>query len=165
MRLEETTYDRRETGCCARFDPTTWNEKETTWTEKPFVQGRIRSVFHIPINFGGVMTRLHRAVEAAAAYPEEPLWLSDEASPWYSNIFLAVDRDVPSMNMTRISGVFLSKTFEGPFRNMRGWMQEMTAFVASRGKKAEKFYFYYTTCPKCAKQYEKNYVVILAKIG
>ena len=28
-----------------------------------------------------------------------------------------------------------------------------------------KMYFYYPTCPKCSKQYGKNYVVILAKIG
>jgi hypothetical protein len=25
-------------------------------------------------------------------------------------------------------------------------------------------YFFYTTCPKCAKKYGKNYVVILAQI-
>ncbi|MGE5758418.1 MAG: hydrolase [Sideroxydans sp.] len=27
-----------------------------------------------------------------------------------------------------------------------------------------KLYFYYTTCPKCAKKYGKNYVVILAEV-
>ena len=27
-----------------------------------------------------------------------------------------------------------------------------------------KLYFYYPTCPKCAKKYRKNYVVIMAKI-
>jgi hypothetical protein len=28
----------------------------------------------------------------------------------------------------------------------------------------EKMYFFYTTCPKCAKVYGKNYTVLLAKI-
>jgi hypothetical protein len=28
----------------------------------------------------------------------------------------------------------------------------------------EKLYFFYTTCPKCAQVYGKNYVVLLAKI-
>jgi hypothetical protein len=36
--------------------------------------------------------------------------------------------------------------------------------VASRGKQLQQLYFYYTTCPKCARKYGKNYVVILARI-
>jgi len=28
----------------------------------------------------------------------------------------------------------------------------------------EKLFFFYTTCPKCAKAYGKNYVVLLAKV-
>lgn len=28
----------------------------------------------------------------------------------------------------------------------------------------EKMYFFYTTCPKCAKVYGKNYTVLLAKV-
>jgi hypothetical protein len=33
-----------------------------------------------------------------------------------------------------------------------------------KDKEIEKIYFYYTTCPKCAKLYGKNYTVIFAKI-
>jgi hypothetical protein len=40
----------------------------------------------------------------------------------------------------------------------------MKAYVASRQKKLEKLYFFYTTCPKCAKHYGKNYVVLLAQV-
>ncbi len=40
----------------------------------------------------------------------------------------------------------------------------MKLFVQSKNKKLKKFYFYYTTCPKCAKKYGKNYVVLLAEI-
>jgi hypothetical protein len=40
----------------------------------------------------------------------------------------------------------------------------MKRFVKSKGKDAKKFYFFYTTCPACAKVYGKNYVVILAEI-
>ena len=65
--------------------------------------------------------------------------------------------------MATISGTFLSKVFEGPFRNMRSWIEEMRGFMKAKGKEVRKLYFYYTTCPKCAKQYGKNYVVILAQ--
>jgi hypothetical protein len=44
------------------------------------------------------------------------------------------------------------------------WIEEMWAFVAARGKTAGNLYVYYTTCPKCAKKYGKNYVMLLAQI-
>lgn len=165
MKLEEARYDNSETGCCARFDPAPWDEKKIIWERKRFARDSIRSILHIPINFGAVMTRLHRAVEDAGAYPEEPLWISDEVSPWRSDVYFAVDRDVPGAEMAVISGAFLAKVFEGPFRDVKKWMRAMEAFVASRGEKAEKYYFYYTTCPNCAKHYGENPVVILAKVA
>ncbi len=59
---------------------------------------------------------------------------------------------------------FLTKVFEGPFSNMRKWIEEMKTHVSTQGKSFRKLYFYYTTCPKCAKKYGKNYVVILAQV-
>lgn len=35
----------------------------------------------------------------------------------------------------------------------------MTAFAGEKGRSVKKAYFFYTTCPKCAKIYGKNYVV------
>jgi len=43
-------------------------------------------------------------------------------------------------------------------------MKEMQDFVKSRGKELKKVYFFYTTCPRCAKFYGKNYTVILAEV-
>jgi len=40
----------------------------------------------------------------------------------------------------------------------------MKAYVESKKRKMENMYFFYTTCPKCAEHYGKNYVVILAKV-
>jgi len=75
-----------------------------------------------------------------------------------------VSRDVPGATMANISGTFLCKAFEGPYQNIHKWIAEMKTFVQSRGKDIRTLYFYYTTCPKCAKKYGKNYVVILAQI-
>ena len=66
--------------------------------------------------------------------------------------------------METISGTFHTKVFEGPYRNMSVWIKEMNEYVESKGEKVEKLYFYYTVCPKCAKHYGKNYVVIFAKV-
>lgn len=40
----------------------------------------------------------------------------------------------------------------------------MEKFVADHGKETEKIFYFYTTCPGCAKFYRKNYVVAVAKI-
>jgi len=37
--------------------------------------------------------------------------------------------------------------------------------MKSEGRMVKKVYFFYTTCPKCAKAYGKNYVVVLAQVA
>jgi len=150
--------------CCPRFNPDLWDEKGIAWENKKFVKDRVRSLFHIPINFGSVMKRNAELIEAADAKPEEMIVLSDENSLWGADVYISVIKDVPSARMATISGTFLSKVFEGPYSKMKQWIDEMKQYVVSEDKKLKKLYFYYTTCPKCAKKYGKNYVVILAQI-
>ena len=40
----------------------------------------------------------------------------------------------------------------------------MVEYVQSQDKELRKLYFFYTTCPKCAKHYGKNYVVGFAEV-
>jgi hypothetical protein len=90
--------------------------------------------------------------------------LSDEKSLWGSDVYIAVGKDVPGVEMTKISGNYLSKVFEGPFSSVGKWVKQMNEYVKVKGKEAKKLLFFYTTCPKCAKYYGKNYVVILAQV-
>ena len=165
MKLAETNYDNSETGCCARLDPALWDEKEVTWQDKPFLRDHIREFLHVPLNYGSVISRDNAAIDQASAYPEDPLWLTDEVSPWGSDIYLAVDRDVPGMPVEKISGTFLTKTFEGPYRHAGTWAHAMEEYVRSQGKDLERMYFYYATCPKCAKELGENRVVLFAKVA
>lgn len=158
MSVEETDE------CCPRFDREPWDEKELTWESRRFVKDRVRSLLHIPLNFGGVMIRNMAAMESAGAVPEIPVVLSDENSLWGADVYIEVTRDIPGANMVTLSGTFLSKVFEGPYRDMRKWIGEMKAFVQGKGRQIQKLYFFYTTCPKCAKKYGKNYVAILARV-
>jgi len=150
--------------CCPKFEPEPWNEREINWRDKRFVKDRVRSFLHIPLNFGSVMKRNMALIEAAGAKSDEPIVLSDENSLWGADVYIAVTKDVSGAATTTLSGTFLSKVFEGPYQNVRKWIEEMKRFVASRGKEIKKLYCYYTTCPKCAKKYGKNYVVILAQV-
>lgn len=149
--------------CCPRFDPEPWDEKEVTWRDKIFVKERVRSIFHIPINFGAVMRRSMSAIEAAGARGEETIVLSDENSLWGADVYIAVSKEVPGAEMASFSGTFLCKVFEGPYSQMRKWIGEMRRFVSEKGRQIAHLYFLYTTCPKCAEKYGKNYVVLMAR--
>jgi len=150
--------------CCPRFEPELWDDKEITWERKLFLQDRVRSFFHIPLNFGAVMKRSMAAIEAAGATPDEVVVLSDENSLWGADVYIAISKEVPGARTTTLSGTFLARVFEGSYRNLRNWIEEMKAFVRGKGKDYRKMFLYYTTCPKCAKKYGKNYVVILAQL-
>ena len=157
-------YEQSETGCCPRFNPELWDEKQVAFQDKLFVKDYVRSFFHIPLNFGKVMVRNMERISEAKALPPEPLMLSDENSLWGADVYIAVAREVPGAEMVRLSGTFLTKVFEGPYKNARNWAQEMKAYVESKAKEMKKMYFFYTTCPKCAEFYGKNYIVILAQV-
>jgi len=150
--------------CCPRFDPAPWDGKELNWQGRKFVKDRVRSFLHIPLNFGAVMVRNMQKIEAAGAKSDEAIVLSDENSLWGADVYIAVGREVPGAENVTISGTFVSKVFEGPYKNVHTWIEQTKQFVASRGKALKKLYCYYTTCPACAKKYGKNYVVILAQV-
>jgi len=150
--------------CCPRFDPAPWDEKVITWQNKRFLQDRVTSLFHIPLNYGAVMTRCDNAVRAAGAATDTRIILTDENSLWGADVYVEVSKDVPNARMAMLSGTFLTKVFEGEYRNIGTWIEAMKKYVAEQGKQSDKLYFYYTTCPKCAKKYGKNYVVILAEV-
>lgn len=90
--------------------------------------------------------------------------LSYDPSAWTSEHYFSVNKDIPGLEMVHLTGDYVTKVFEGPYKNAPTWEKEMTAFVKGRGEEVTKTYFFYTTCPKCAKFYGKNYVVAVAEI-
>ena len=154
-----------ETGCCPRFDPQPWDEKEFQWDQKLFIKDKVRCLFHIPLTFGPTMIRCMKKMEKAEAYtPEPPLVLSDHTSPWNMDLYIEVAKKNPDVETVEFSGTYLSKVFEGPYKNARLWCKQMAEWVTAQGKKSKKQLVYYTTCPKCAKHYGKNYVVYFAQV-
>ena len=154
-----------KTGCCEPFNPEPWQDKEITWNEKLFVTDHISSFLHIPLNMGKKTTENMALIEKSGANSEVQLMLTDEKSLWSSDIYIDVAKEVPGTEMAKLSGTFLTKVFEGPFQNVGKWTEEMKEYVRSKGKQLTKIYYSYTTCPKCAKAYGKNYVVLFAQVG
>ena len=164
MRLADTTYDNSETGCCARLDPARWDDRKHAWVEKPFLRDRVHELFHIPLDFGPVIRRDLASLEEAAAFPPEPLWLVDEVSPWRGDVYVATDRPVPGATMEHMSGIFLSKVFTGPHRDLPRWSAEMASHARDQGASLEHIYFFYPYCPRCAGVFDGNPVVLFGKV-
>jgi len=160
-------YDMSEnpTKCCPRFNPEGWDNQELHFKDKLFVKAKTRSIFHIPVNMRSVFTKISSAIEEAGAYDYNDLIiLSYDPSSWAGEHYFSVSKNVPGQKMVRMSGDFLTKVFEGPYKNAPKWEQEMETFVESKGKHVKKTFFFFTTCPKCAKFYGKNYIVAVSEI-
>ena len=98
------------------------------------------------------------------ADPDNTIVLSRDLSPWETEHFFAADRRVPDEEMTTLSGDYITRVFEGPYARAREWHAEMQDLAQGGDGEPGRVYFYYTTCPKCAKAYGRNFVVGLAEV-
>ena len=159
-----TTKSVKKTTRCPEFNPIQWDDKTIEWQDKKFIKHRVSTLFYMPINFGRVMKKLDKIITEAGAQIPDSLCLSDHTSKWNMNIYLAVDKRIDKAENTTLSGKYFSKVYEGPFKDTGKWCSDYENIVKSKGHKIKKWYMWYTTCPKCAKKYGKNYVVILSQI-
>lgn len=152
--------------CCPKFEPQGWEGKTFSWNDRLFIKDNVRTFLHVPLNMGKVISRMWNRIQESHAETGMDNWLmlSYDFSPWRSEQFMPVAKEVPGAENVKISGNFICKVFEGPYQNAGKWHKETEEYIKSLGKQPKKIYFYYTTCPKCAKIHGKNYVVTLAEV-
>lgn len=158
-----------EKECCPKFDPQPWEGTTHEWKDKLFLIDSVPQFMHMPLPgvYGKAITRMWKLAEKYDAVPEmkDFILLSYDPSPWKSILYLSLTKEIPDeKHMGKLSGTFISKVFDGPFQNVPKYLKETEAYLTIQGKKAKKYYFYYTTCPKCAKKYGHNYIVVFAEI-
>jgi hypothetical protein len=158
------TIDEKNSVCCPEFSPEPWNDKIFQWENKKFIKERVRTFFYMPLNFGRVMRKIDSSIRAFGANIEEALCLSDHTSRWNMDLYLAIDREVPGTENTVLSGKFYSRIYEGPYSDTAKWCRDFESRSKEKGLKIKKWYMWYTTCPKCAKKYGKNYVGIVSLV-
>src|SRR5688572_23515001 len=122
------------TGCCEPFDPAFWQDQKIVWKDKPFVKDHVRCLFHVPVGLGRKVIRDMALIQAAGAQVDQQLMLSDDKSPWGADLYIEVAKAVPGATMDRLSGTFLTKVFEGPFRDAGKWAEQMRSYVAQQGE-------------------------------
>lgn len=155
-----------EAECCPKFNPKLWDKKEITWKNKIFLKDKLKCFFYIPLNFKRLMQKNWEIIEKnkAQVSPKEFIVMTDQGNMWRANLYMLVSKEIPNQNIEKISGKFLTKVYEGSYKNMGHWVKDFQEYIKSKNKEIKKMYFYYTTCPKCAKKYGKQFTVILAKI-
>lgn len=154
----------KEEICCPKFDPTPWDGKTFEWVNKKFIKDKVFTLFYIPVTFGSVMIRSVKKIEEAGAKMLEGMALSEHTSKWNMDLYLAVDKEISGAENITLSGKYISKVYEGNFKDTGKWTQDFETYTQNKQLVARKTYVWYTACPKCAKKYGKNYVVIIARV-
>lgn len=151
--------------CCPPFDSAPWDGVNHRWTRKLFIKDKVRQIFHIPVRMGVVVDRMWKKVQAAGAAPADSdfLLLAYDPSPWISELYMTVTRNVPDAEMAELTGEFFSKVYDGPYNHVPRWLAATDKILSQTGKKAIRHYFHFTTCPRCAKIYGHNYVIDFAQ--
>ena len=155
---------KKEKTCCAEFEPVLWDGKILDWNNKRFLKAKVFTFLYMPINFGMVMKKLCNKMAKAGAQATDGLLLADHTSKWNMNLYLASDKEVPGVENIMLTGKFMCKVYEGNFKDTGKWVKDFHDYLKGINLETKKLYMWYTTCPKCAKKYGKNYVAIVGQI-
>ena len=155
--------------CCPEFIPEKWDSKTFDWKNKHFLKETIPLLFHIPyppMIRKKILKMCKIAEESKTVLPhkEDVLVLFTDPHPFKSEIYMSVTEPVQNANSVDISGTFITKVFDGPYNAIPKCIKEMDNYLASVGKKANKYYVHYAYCPKCAKESGHNYMILFTEV-
>ena len=155
--------------CCPKFDIKKWDKKLFQWKNKKFIKETIPEFFHIPfppIINKKVTKMMNLAKDAKCLNPnkEEILLLFKDLNPFLGEISLSVTDNVPRAKNSTLSGTFISKVFEGAFKEIPKFIKKMDSYLKEQGKQTKSYYIHYAYCPKCAKKFGHNFMILFAEI-
>lgn len=133
--------------CCPKFNPKKWDDKILKWKNKKFIKDKVFTVFFMPVNFGMIMRKLDEKVRNSGAKIKDILCLSDHTSLWNMDVYLAVDKKIPDAENVALSGTFLSKVYEGPYKDTQKWCDDFKKHAKKKGFNIKKWLMWYTTWP------------------
>lgn len=148
------------TGCCPRFNPEGWDRQDLHFRDKLFLRVTTHSENFVPTDMGPVFAGAFAAMQQAGALSlADYIVLSRDLSPDSAEHLFAAAASVPGYEMVRLSGDFTTRVFEGPYTDGQQWLASL---AAQTGASPDQLRWFYTTCPRCAEYYGRNYVVGVA---
>ncbi len=155
--------------CCPKFNPEKWDQKIFNWDNKKFIKETIPTFFHIPFPpmIGKKITKMWKMIEDAKKVEpnkEDVLVLFRDPSAFKSEIYISVADNIENANNVNISGIFIAKVYDGWYNDIPKFIKQLDEYLNTIEKKAKDYYVHYAYCPKCAKKYGNNYMIIFAQI-
>lgn len=155
--------------CCPEFHPEKWDGKTWEWHEKLFLKESLPTLFHIPFPpmVGKKIAKLLEAAEQSGVQLEnkaDTLILFKDPTPFRSEIYLSVTKEVAGVENVGISGKFMSKVFDGSYNAVPKFIKEMDGYLESVGEKSKEYFIHYAYCPKCMKKFGHNYSILFARV-
>lgn len=165
MAIPRVNFQNSETGCCPQFDWQEWDQKIMTFEGCKFTKALTKSFFYVPLNMGTIMKKTMEKISKAGAESNETyLILSRDLSKWSCEHYFLIEKEIPGESVESIEGQFLTKVFEGPYKELPKWIKAIESLARQKGHQPKETYAFYTTCPQCAKHYGKNYVVLFTRL-
>lgn len=154
--------------CCPPFDPEQWDNKVHVWNNKLFLKDVVPQLFHLPLSgtCKKAITRMWKKADEAGAAPDPKdfMVLAYDPSPFKGELYMTINKEVPGGDTVAFSGNYVSKVFEGPYNKIPTYAEYMKAYLSTGERVMKKLYVYFPLCPKCAKKYGHNYIVLLAQV-
>lgn len=154
--------------CCPKFNPKKWDKRIHKWKNKLFIKESMPTFFHIPFPWiiSKKIIKLCKMAEDAKVElaPLDALLLFHDSSAFKSEIYLSVKKTIKGAKNISVSSTFFSRAFEGPYSSVPKFMKQMYMELKEKKLVVKDYYIHYAYCPKCAKKFGTNYIVIFAKI-
>ena len=145
--------------CCPPFDPKPWEKRFVSFDDQYFMKVKVRTFNHIPLNFGSVMTKAQKQIEASGAKVVNNIALSNHVSRWTMEVYIAIDKEVAELKPIRFGKSF--QCTRGPFKDtaicariLNGWPRRRSSINT-----------WYMGTPPVLRVQEvwEEYVVVLAR--
>jgi hypothetical protein len=165
---KESTLTADTDVCCPLFHPESWDNIQHIWDHKLFLKDAVPEFFHIPLpgSYEKAITRMWNKAKDAHAEPDRKdfLLLAHDPSSFKGELYMFVTKEIPGEQTESLTGTFYSKVFEGPYSDVPRCLRSMNIFLADNKMVSKKDYIYFPYCPKCAKKYGHNYIVVVSRV-
>lgn len=154
--------------CCPKFNPKKWDKKTFIWKNKRFIKESIPTFFHIPFPpmIGKKIRKMMKLAEnpnRISSKKDEVLVLFRDPSAFKSEIYISVTGKVNGANNVNLSGTFVARTYSGAFNAVPKFIKSMNNYLGKQVASRD-YYMHYAYCPKCAKKFKDNWMILFAKI-
>ena len=136
---------KRET-CCPSFNAEAWEGQVRRFDHLHFIRRRVACLWYIPLNFGPVVRRAKRTIEAHHAKIVDGFVFGDHRSPWCMDALIAIDKECEKLAPFTLDGEYLCAVYEGPHAKTAEFAKDFASLAEQRGVTIKRHVMYYPLC-------------------